>query len=296
MTTQGIAGNQESGAWPETEVENGTIPVENGELFYEAAGTGPEGPSVVLLHGGMLDQRMWDEQFAWLVRSGLRTVRYDARGHGLSSTVDGDYANHEDLRELLDHLGIAGAILVGLSHGARVALDMALAHPDRVFALALASPGISGRAFTDPFVLEHIKEQVAAIEDAEEDGAERFIEHFLRMWVDGPHREPSAVDPVLRERMRASADANVVVHAGGMGAGMPIEVGAYERLAEIRVPTLVLDGDLDCSDISANAHAITLAVPGAQRVRIPGAAHMVNLENTPHFDHALHAFLSGLPY
>ncbi|MFI0257743.1 alpha/beta fold hydrolase [Streptomyces sp. NPDC017056] len=293
MTTQGI------NAWPETEIENGTVPIENGELFYESAGVGAEGdPSVVLLHGGMLDQRMWDEQFAWLIHSGLRTVRYDARGHGLSSTVDGDYAHHEDLRVLLDHLGIASAVLVGLSHGARVALDTALAYPDRVFALALASPAVSGRAFTDPFLLEHIKEQVAAIsaEDEEEDAAERYIEHFLRMWVDGPHRDPAAVDPDLRERMRASADANVVVHAGGMGAGLPIEVGAYERLAEIRVPTLVLDGDLDSSDISANAHAIALAVPGAQRVRIPGAAHMVNLENTAHFDQALHGFLSGLPY
>ncbi|MEF3115396.1 alpha/beta fold hydrolase [Streptomyces chrestomyceticus] len=305
MTTDDIRepqGIQEAGAWGQEavawgmDVENDTVPVENGELFYEAAGVGTEGdPSVVLLHGGMLDQRMWDEQFTWLARSGLRTVRYDARGHGLSSTVDGDYANHEDLRTLLDHLGIARAILVGLSHGARIALDMALAHPDRVFALALASPGVSGRAFTDPFILEHIKEQVAALTD-EEDGTERYIEHFLRMWVDGPHRAPDAVDPALRERMRASADANVVVHAGGMGAGVPIEVGAYERLAEIRVPTLVLDGDLDSSDISANAHAITLAVPGAQRVRIPGAAHMVNLENTGHFDHALHGFLSGLPY
>ncbi|MEV5598393.1 alpha/beta fold hydrolase [Streptomyces sp. NPDC052496] len=294
MTTEDI---QQAGAWPGAEVENGTVPVENGELFYEAAGTGTEGdPSVVLLHGGMLDQRMWDEQFAWLIRSGLHTVRYDARGHGLSSTIDGDYANHEDLRTLLDHLGIARAILVGLSHGARIALDMALTHPGRVFALALASPGVSGRAFTDPFILAHIKEQVAALTDEEEDGTERYIEHFLRMWVDGPHRSPDAVDPGLRERMRASADANVVVHAGGMGAGVPIEAGAYERLAEIRVPTLVLDGDLDSSDISANAHAITLAVPGAQRVRIPGAGHMVNLENTGHFDHALHTFLSNLPY
>ncbi|MCF3144916.1 alpha/beta fold hydrolase [Streptomyces platensis] len=276
-------------AW--SEIDNGIVPVDEGELFYETAGSGP---AVVLLHGGMLDQHMWDEQFTWLVNSGLRAIRYDARGHGLSSTVTGDFAHHDDLCALLDALDVPSAVLVGLSHGARVALDTALAHPDRVTALALASPGISGRAFTDPFVLAHIKEQVAAI--GAPDGAERYVEHFLRIWVDGPHREPSAVHPGFRERMRASAEANVEVHADGMGAGMPLEVGAADRLGEIRVPTVVFDGDLDSRDISANAHAIALTVPGARRVRIPGAAHMVNLENTPLFDHELHAFLSSLDY
>ncbi|MGW7575171.1 alpha/beta fold hydrolase [Streptomyces sp. NPDC054765] len=276
-------------AW--SEIDNGIVPIYDGELFYETAGSGP---AVVLLHGGMLDQHMWDEQFAWLVNSGLRAIRYDFRGHGLSSTVAGDHAHHDDLCALLDALDVPAAVLVGLSHGARVALDTAIARPDRVTALALASPGISGRAFTDPFLLEHIKAQVAAI--GAPDGAERYVEHFLRMWVDGPHREPAAVHPGFRERMRASAEANVEVHADGGGAGMPLEVGAADHLGEIRVPTVVFDGDLDSSDISTNAHAIALTVPGARRVRIPGAAHMVNLENTALFDHELHAFLSSLDY
>ncbi|MEU7639821.1 alpha/beta fold hydrolase [Streptomyces sp. NPDC059152] len=274
-------------AW--SEIDNDTVPVDDGELFYETAGSGP---AVILLHDGMLDQHMWDEQFAWLVNSGLRAVRYDARGHGLSSTVTGDWANHDDLAALLDALDIPRAVLVGLSHGARIALDTALAHPDRVTALFLASPGISGRAFTDPFLLEHIGEQVAAL--GEPGGAERYVEHFLRMWVDGPHRAPSAVHPGFRERMRASASANVEVHADDAGPGMPLEVGAFDRLGEIRVPTTVLDGDLDSSDISANAHAIALHVPGARRIRVPAAGHMVNLENTPFFDQELHAFLSSL--
>ncbi|MFJ9414326.1 alpha/beta fold hydrolase [Streptomyces sp. NPDC101227] len=274
-------------AW--SELDNGTVPIKDGELFYETAG---EGPALVLLHGGMLDQHMWDEQFSWLVGSGHRVIRYDSRGHGLSSTVTGDWANHDDLCALLDALDVPSAILVGLSHGSRIALDTAIAYPERVAALALAAPGVSGRPFTDPFVREHIKEQVAAI--GTPDGMERYIEHFLRMWVDGPYRQPSAVHPGLRERMRASAAATVEVHADGVGAGMPMEVGAADRLSEIRVPTVVFDGDLDSRDIAANAHAIALAVPGAHRVRIPGAGHMVNLENASLYDHELRAFLSAL--
>lgn len=277
--------------FPEPGIESGTAPVAGGELYYEAAGAGP---AVVLLHEGMLDLTVWDEQFGWLARSGYRVVRYDARGHGRSSVVDGDYAHHEDLRALLAHLGIARATLVGHSHGARVALDSALAHPDAVAALVLAAPGISGRAFSDPFLLHHIREQVAAV--SAPGGVTLFIEHFLRMWVDGPHREPASVDAGLRERIRATAKATVRAHAEGMGRGTALEVGAAGRLAEISVPTLVMDGDLDSTDISANAHAVALAVPGARRARIPAAGHMVHLENAAQFDRELAEFLRGAAY
>ncbi|MEV6682993.1 alpha/beta fold hydrolase [Streptomyces erythrochromogenes] len=93
---------------------------------------------------------MWNEQFLWLAGLGYRVIRYDARGHGRSSTVAGDYSHHGDLRALLTHLDVPCATLVGLSLGARTAIDTALAHPESVPALVLASPGVSGRPFADP--------------------------------------------------------------------------------------------------------------------------------------------------
>ncbi|MET9570095.1 alpha/beta hydrolase [Streptomyces virginiae] len=266
-----------------------TVPVEAGELFCESAG---EGPTVVLLHGGMLDLNMWDEQFAWLAGLGYRVIRYDARGHGRSSTVAGDYANHDDLHALLTHLDVPRATLVGLSLGARTAVDTAIAHPESVSALVLASPGVSGRPFADPYVAHHTAQQMAAMGDPD-GGAQRFVEHFLRMWVDGPYREPSQVSRKLRERLRASASANVVRHARGLGAGRPREVGAADRLASIGVPTLVLDGELDSSDVSSNAQAITQTVPDARHQRFTSAAHMVNLESTALFNHAVTSFLAS---
>lgn len=264
-----------------------TVPVEAGRLYYESAG---EGPPVVLLHGGMLDLHMWDEQFSWLAALGYRVIRYDARGHGRSSTVARDYAHHDDLHDLLTHLNAPCATLVGLSLGARTAVDTAIVHPESVSALVLASPGVSGRPSTDPYVAHHTAQQMAATGDPD-GGAERFVEHFLRMWVDGPYREPSQVSPELRERMRASASANVVRHARGLGAGTPREVGAAGRLAAIGVPTLVLDGELDSSDISSNAQTITQTVPGARRQRFTSAAHMVNLESKELFNRAVESFL-----
>jgi pimeloyl-ACP methyl ester carboxylesterase len=238
----------------------------------------------------MLDLHMWDEQFSWLAALGYRVIRYDARGHGRSSTVAQDYAHHDDLHELLIHLDIPCATLVGLSLGARTAVDTAIAHPGSVSALVLASPGVSGRSFTDPYLAHHTAQQMAATGDPD-GGAERFVEHFLRMWVDGPYREPSQVSSELRERMRASASANVVRHAHGLGAGTPREVGAADRLAAIDVPTLVLDGELDSSDISSNVGAIVQAVPDVRHQRFASAAHMVNLESKERFNRAVEAFL-----
>ncbi|MFE7526121.1 alpha/beta fold hydrolase [Kitasatospora sp. NPDC057542] len=271
----------------------GTVSVEGGRLSYEVA-QGGSGPTLVLLHGGMLDRHSWDEQFARLAARGHHVVRYDARGHGHSSTVTGDYAHQDDLRALLAHLAVPRAVLVGLSLGARTALDAALAHPEYVAALVLTAPGVSGRPFTDPFVTHHAEQQIAALGTGGAAGVELFVEHFLRMWVDGPHRSPTEVDGALRERLRACATANVLRHAAGLGAGLPREVGAADRLGEVAVPTLVLTGDLDGSDILANAHAVAAAAPNARHRVLPGAAHMIPLECPDLFEHELDTFLAAL--
>ena len=115
--------------------DTGRVAVDGGTLYYEARGSGP---AVVLLHGGGLDLGMWDPQVEPLARS-FRVIRYDARGHGRSTARMGPYSTLEDLRRLLDHLGVARAHLVGLSMGAGVALDFAINHPERVSKLALVS-------------------------------------------------------------------------------------------------------------------------------------------------------------
>ncbi|MFF7454468.1 alpha/beta fold hydrolase [Kitasatospora sp. NPDC008115] len=275
-----------------TEARTGTAPVTGGELFYEVAEGA--GPTVVLLHGGLLDRHSWDEQFARLAALGRHVVRYDARGHGHSSSVSGDYAHHDDLRALLAHLDVPRAVLVGLSLGSRIALDTALTHPDRVAGLVLTAPGVSGRPFTDPFVTHHTEQQIAALGAGGEEGVGRFVEHFLRMWADGPHRSPAEVDGALRERLRASVTANVLRHAAGFGAGRPLEAGAADRLGEPEAPTLVLTGELDGADILANARALADAAPRAREVVLPGAAHMVPLERPDLFERELDAFLASL--
>ena len=74
-------------------------------------------------------------------------VRHDIRPSGRSAPSEKGFSSVEDLRALLDHLGIARASLVGLSLGGRIAIDFTLAYPDRVNKLVLMGPGLTGYQF-----------------------------------------------------------------------------------------------------------------------------------------------------
>jgi len=269
---------------PPAGVKTGKVAVPGGELYYEMQGSGP---SIVLLHGGLLDTRMWDEQFGVLAKR-FRVVRYDARGHGRSSRVDGDFSNYRDLYALMTGLGIAKATLVGLSLGGRTAIDFALVHPDMAEALVLVSPGISGWDFTKDRVLT---ENDAALDKAAmAKDLDLCVEWFQRSWTDGPTRKPADVDKAVRERVRAMARANIDRN----GRGRLEEVNAVPRLAEIRVPTLAVLGDLDMASIHDIVDLIAAKIPGARKVVIGGAAHMVNMEKPAEFNRVLLDFLAAL--
>ena len=95
-------------------VTSGFVDVEGTRLYYEVAGSGTP---VVLLHGGMLNLRQWDEQFDILAKEFL-VIRYDARGYGRSALGSAPYSHHEDLAALLRALDVERPHLVALSNGA----------------------------------------------------------------------------------------------------------------------------------------------------------------------------------
>lgn len=262
-------------------VDRGFAPAGGTYLYYESAGTGAP---LVLLNAGLLDHRMWDDQFdAFSTR--FRVIRYDTQSTGLSKNLSA-YSNAEDLRELLDHLGVKSAHLVGLSGGARAAIDFALLYPSRVNRLVLASPGLGGYEFKGDDLMEHSAELQAAFAAGD---TSRAVELFQRQWTDG-HRDRSLVDSKVRERVRLMAMANA---QPGRFMGWPgdVEPRALSRLAEVRAPTLVITGALDLTDIHAIAAMLTEQVENVQAVDIPNTAHMVNMEKPAEFNQIVLDFL-----
>jgi pimeloyl-ACP methyl ester carboxylesterase len=270
------------------ETYSGYVGVADGRLYYEEAG---DGEAVVLLHAGLVAAGMWDPQFGALA-AGYRAVRFDARGHGRSSEPGGPFCWYEDLRGIFGALGIERAHLVGLSLGARVALDFALAYPDMVGGLVLASPGLSGYQFAGE--VERRSREMTEAHDRGDN--ERAVEIFLQMWTDGPSRKAWQATPGVRDRVREMALANMrrppapAVDPGAVVA-RELEPPAIGRLREVRAPSLILVGEKDMPDILVIGELLAGTIEGARKVVLPGVAHMLNLERPTVFNQLVVDFL-----
>jgi 3-oxoadipate enol-lactonase len=255
-------------------------------LCAEVAG---EGPTVVLVHAGICDSRMWDPQWD-AFRAAYRTVRYDLRGFGRSPLPPQPYSHGRDLIALLEQLGIRQATLVGASLGGRVALEVAAAHPEVVDALVVAGAALPGFAWSDQLRASWAEED-AALERGDLDAA---VEVNLRMWVDGPRRPPTAVDPAVRESVRR-------MQRRAFELQMPVWEDAEEellvsdlerRLSAVRAPTLVVVGAEDVADFQQIAAQLAREIPGPQHAVIPNTAHLPSLERPAAFNELVLRFLA----
>jgi pimeloyl-ACP methyl ester carboxylesterase len=253
-------------------------------LYYEIAG---EGQPLVLIHGGLVNSGLWDDQFTAFAEH-YRTVRYDVRGFGKSKSPSSYFSNHGDLRDLLDSLGIEKAYVLGLSMGGMIAIDFTLAYPHHVAAVLPIAAGLGGYRATSNRALRD--EMEAAYERGDK---ERAVELSLQVWTDGPHRTPDQVDPTVRERIRA-----MTIHTFDLPDVeqwlQRLEPPAIDRLAEIHVPTLFVVGDQDVEDILKIGDLIVTHVPGARRAVIPGTAHHLNMEQPAEFNRIVLEFLGSL--
>ena len=180
---------------------------------------------MVLIHGGNLDAGMWDEDVPIAgqdvprhhLRRPARTAARDRRPPG--------YAWHEDLRALLDHLKIERADLVGLSLGARLAINFAIAYPSRVDRLVLAGPGLDGWPFTpDP--------QLAGLVAA---AKARDAAKATALWLQHPYMAPAMRDPAVAARAApASPRRNEHIWLQPMGPAVVPSPPAIDRLREIQ--------------------------------------------------------------
>lgn len=251
---------------------------------------GPRGDlPVVLVHAGVADRRMWAPQWDALTAE-RDVVRLDLRGFGDSAERPrGALTAYADVLDTLDALEIGSAHLVGASYGAGVAVEVALARPGLVRSLLLSAPGGSLIAEATPDLRAFFDAEHNALA-ADDLGA--AVEANLAWWVDGPQREPSAVDPVLREQValmqrrafELTADWDDVEEA-------ELEPPALERLEEVDVRTLVLVGGLDIDAIRDTAALVVGSVRGARRVDWPDTAHLPSMERPADFLALLSAWL-----
>lgn len=260
------------------EARTGYVGVPGGRLYYEAMG---DGPALVLIHAGVADHRMWDEQCAEFARH-FRVVRYDIRGCGRSPTEDVEFSHREDLRALLAHLKITRAALIGVSIGGQIAVDFTLESPEMVTALIPVAAGVSG-GLPDHQNTAIETRLVTDMEDAwEKKEFDRLVDLEVRLWVDGPGQPADRVASPVRERVRQMERENLERNTTE-GKPQPLKPPAIGRLGEIRVPTLVVSGELDTSRVMATADLLARSIPEARQVVVPETAHMLSMEKPAEF-------------
>jgi 3-oxoadipate enol-lactonase len=266
--------------------ESGFLDVSGGKLYYEVEG---EGHPLLLIHGGLGSLRMWDGQVPAFAER-YQVIRYDTRGFGLTETRDVEFSNRDDAAAVLDHVGASTAYLVGQSRGGMIALDFLIERPERVDAFVSVASGVGG---LEPQLPEGTAtppwEEMERLWETKE--WDRLAELDTQVWVDGWGQPPTRVDTELRRKVH---DWILDIYRAEKAEGkpQPLVPPAAERLAEIRVPTLVMIGEVDeAGGIAAERH-LTASVAGARLVEFPGVAHMIQLEEPERFNQLTLDFLS----
>jgi len=260
-------------------------------------GLGGEGiEGILLLHGFTGDGDAWRKHAPVLARHAT-VVAVDLIGHGRSDAPS-DLARYDmtrcvaDLLVVLDHLGLARVAVLGYSMGARVALHLAAAAPDRVSALILES-GSRGLAPAEVRRARRDSDEALAVR-IERDGVERFVDYWEALPLFATQRRlPAAVRIVQRRQRLCNSAVGLANSLHGMGTGA--QASLWERLGELHMPTLLIAGALD-DKFRAIGAAMAAALPHARLAVVPDAGHTVHLEQPAEFDRLVADFLKALPH
>jgi len=248
------------------------------------------GIPVVFLHAGVADRRMWAGQMRTLAEEGYHVVSYDRRGFGETETADVPFNHLVDLEAVLDQLSIHAAVLVGCSMGGGLAIDFALEHPERTIGLVLVGTAVTGAEGYE------IDDEVMALEEAADYALERGNTGTVNriqahQWLDGPYGEAGRVTGPVRELFLAMNEIHLN-HPRLTQEERP--ESAFDSVGSIQAPTLLVVGELDCSDIIAIHEDLSEELENAFAVVLEDTAHLPSLERPDLFDPLLLEFLEAV--
>lgn len=247
-----------------------------GRMHYRIDGTA-SGPVVLFSNSLGTDLRLWDPLLPRL-DPGLRVVRYDKAGHGLSDEGGevsiGSLA--DDVAALIATVGGGPVVVVGLSIGGLIAQDLAARRPDLVRALVLSST--AARIGTAEVWAERL-------DGAAQGGLEAVADGAMGRWFAPAFRATPALAPWRNMLVRTPL-------GGWLAAGRAIAMADLtEGTARLRLPTLVLAGEHDGSTPPALVEATARLIPGSVYHVIPSTGHLPCVEDPEAYAALLNPFL-----
>lgn len=250
-----------------------------GSVAWREAGEGT-GLPLVLLHGIGSNARAWAGQFAAFA-SERRVIAWNAPGYAGSDPLPADWPLPHDyaatLAGLLDHLGVARCVLVGQSLGAVMATAFALAAPQRVAELVLASPAGGYRTPRGEPLPETVATRIA---DVGRMGPVAMAEaRYARLLTDRASPDAHAI---VRQAM-----AEIVPHGYAQAARLLAGADLPAAVAGLRVPTTVMWGARDVVTPPDACRRVAEAVPGGRVEIVPEGGHAFAIEIPDPFNQAV---------
>ncbi len=227
---------------------------ENVEIAFLDEG---EGEPIVLVHGFASNKEVnwvFPGWVATLTRAGRRVIALDNRGHGQSTKLYEPAAYHgavmaEDVRALIDHLGLPRADVMGYSMGARITAFLALAHPERIRAAVLGGLGfhlIEGVGLAETIAQALEAPALADVSDP--------TGYMFRAFAEQTKSDLRALAACMRGSRQTLSRAEV----GGIAVPLLVAAGSDDRIA-------------------GSAEELAALIPGARALVIPGRDHMLTV-------------------
>jgi len=260
------------------------------KLYYEDSGTGRP---ILFIHEFAGDYRAGELQVRYFARR-YRCVTYNARGYPPSDVPDGveRYSQRravDDAVDVLNHLAIEKAHVVGLSMGGFAALHFGVHYPDRAFSIVIGAAGMGA----EPDKTAQFREEVEIVARRwESEGAQKFAP----IYGSGPGREqlemkdPRGFNEFIAQLSEHSAKGAALT-LRGVQARRPSPFELVSELERMTVPVLIIHGDEDRSCLGTGAF-LKRVIPSAGLMVFPKTGHTINLEEPALFNFALQDFFT----
>ena len=256
--------------------------VDLGDVRLHARVDGPaDGAPVVFVNSLGTDMRLWDPILP-LLPDGLRIIRFDKRGHGLSTCPPSPYsmgALINDTERLLDHYSVRDCVFVGLSIGGMIAQGLAVKRLDLMRAMVLSN---TGAKIGTPAMWDDRIADVAA------GGIEKLADAVMERWFSAAFRKTTELE-LWRNMLVRQEDA------GYMGCSAAISgTDFYATTASLRLPTLGIAGSEDGSTPPDLVRETVNLIPGSQFHLIRNAGHLPCVEQPQEYARVLTEFLRNV--
>ena len=263
------------------------MPTFNGRGFKIHYVEEGKGPAVVFAHGFCMDHTMYAAQFEELPET-YRCIAWDMRGHGRSETPSGPWTIQDtvvDLISFIEGVNAAPCHLVGMSWGGFIGVRLAIQREDLLRSLVLIDTSADAEPAENVEAYGGFMEAIRSNDGIPDEIATGTLPIFYGEKFMAEHPEVMDIHVDREKKMATTALVE------GIGAIIARD-SVMDRLGEIRVPTLVIHGEVDQAIPIAKAEALAEGIPGAELVRVPDAGHTAPLETPDIMNEALAGFFA----